>query len=71
MTDKQKNMIIYLDSLAKKYNLPIRANDSELLGDFWWIYYKNFTIAYANEVIDKLSKALGIDFKNKKKGGKK
>lgn len=51
---------MFLDTKCREQNLNIRATDDELLGQEWWLDYKNFTPTYTNEVIDKLKMALGM-----------
>ena len=68
MTEKQRNYILYLDTLCVEQGLNIRAKDDELLGKDWFKTYRNFTFEYTNEVIDKLKTALGIEITKKKRG---
>ena len=65
MTDKQRNLILYLDTLCKERGLKIRASDDELLGKDWFKQYKNFTPEYTSEVVDKLKMALGMPITKK------
>lgn len=67
MTEKQRNFIIYLNSLCQEKGVDIRADDSELLGVNWWKDYKNFTPDYTSEVINKLKAALGMPINERKK----
>jgi len=60
MTDKQRNFILYLDTLCVERGLKIRAKDDDLLGKDWFKYYQNYTPEYTTEVIDKLKTALGM-----------
>ena len=69
MTDKQRNLIIYLDALCKERSLKIRASDEDLLGKNWFQHYRNYTPEYTSEVVDKLKMALGMPIT--KKGRKK
>lgn len=69
MTDKQRNLVLYLDTLCKEKGLKIRANNEDLLGNDWFKYYKNYTPEYTSEVVDKLKMALGMPVT--KKGRKK
>jgi len=71
MTDKQRNFILYLDTLCVEQGLNIRAKDDDLLGKDWFKYYQNYTFEYTNEVIDKLKKALGMPITEKKRGKKR
>ena len=71
MTDRQRNLIIYLDNLCKERNLPIRASDDDLLGKDWFKFYKNFTSQYTSEVVDKMKVALGMPINQKKKRAKR
>lgn len=72
MTDRQRNLIIYLDNLCKEKGLQLRASNYDLLGKDWFKQYKNFTPEYTTEVIDKLKLALGMPITHKKprKGGR-
>lgn len=72
MTEKQRNLILYLDTLCVERGLTIRAKDDELLGKDWFKQYKNFTPEYTTEVIDKMKLALGMPISHKKprKGGR-
>ena len=65
MTDKQRNLIIYLDNLCKEKGLTIRASDDDLLGVGWFKTYKNYTFEYTNEVINKLKIALAMPITKK------
>ena len=69
MTDRQRNLIIYLDHLCAEKGLKIRANNEDLLGKEWFKFYKNFTPDYTSEVIDKMKEALGMP--THRKGKKK
>lgn len=71
MTDKQRNLIIYLDNLCKEKGLKIRASDETLLGKDWFKVYRNYTFDYTNEVIDKLKMALSMPITKKKRGSKR
>ena len=66
MTDKQRNLVLYLDSLCKEKGLKIRASDEELLGKDWFKTYRNYTPEYTSEVVDKMKMALGMPIKEKK-----
>lgn len=66
MTDKQRNLIIYLDTLCLERGLKIRANNDDLLGKDWFKHYKNYTPDYTSEVVDKLKTALGMPITKKK-----
>ena len=70
MTDKQKGLIIYLDSLCKERGLSIRATNEDMLGNGWWLVHKNITFEYTNEVINRLKTALGMEITKKKRGKK-
>lgn len=70
MTDKQRNLIIYLDNLCKEKGLPIRASNEELLGKDWFKHYRNFTPDYTSEVVDKMKTALGMPLSNKRRNKK-
>lgn len=65
MTDKQRNLIIYLDNLCKEKGVKMRASDDELLGQGWFIVYRNITFEYTNEVIEKMKKALNMPITKK------
>lgn len=65
MTDKQRNLVLYLDSLCKERGLKIRASDEELLGKDWFKSYRNFTPDYTSEVVDKMKVALGMPITKK------
>lgn len=67
MTDKQRNLIIYLDCLCKERGLKIRASDEDLLGNGWFEHYKNYTPEYTSEVVDKLKTALGMPITKKRR----
>ena len=67
MTDKQRNLLIYLDNLCKERGLKIRASDEDLLGKDWFKTYRNFTPEYTSEVVDKLKTALGMPITEKKR----
>ena len=67
MTDKQRNLIIYLDNLCKERGIKLRASDEELLGYDWFKNYKNYTPEYTSEVVDKLKTALGMPITPRKK----
>ena len=71
MTEKQRNLIFYLDSLCKEKGLTIRASDDDLLGKDWFEFYGTYTPDYASEVINKLKKALDMPISNNKKRGTK
>ncbi len=71
MTEKQRNLILYLDTLCVEKGLKIRASDDELLGKNWFKTYKNYTFEYTSEVIDKLKTALGMKITEKKRGAKR
>ena len=72
MTEKQRNLILYLDTLCVERGLNIRAKDEDLLGADWFKTYKNYTPDYTSEVINKMKMALGMPITDKKKrGGKK
>lgn len=64
MTDKQRNLIIYLDSLCEERGLRLRASDEDMLGKDWLKSYKNFTPDYTSDVINNLKKALGMPIKS-------
>jgi len=66
MTEKQRNLILYLDVLCAEQGLTTRASDDELLGKDWLKTYRNFTPEYTSEVIDKLKVALGMPISEKK-----
>ena len=65
MTDKQRNLIIYLDNLCQERGLKMRASDDDLLGKDWFKSYKNFTPDYTSEVVDKMKMALGMPINKK------
>ena len=65
MTEKQRGLIFYLDNLCKERGLGISATDENMLGDGWWVIYRNITFEYTNEVIEKLKTALGMEIKKK------
>lgn len=67
MTDKQRNLIIYLDNLCKEKGLNIRASNEDLLGKDWFKTYRNFTPDYTSEVVDKMKTALGMPITKKKR----
>lgn len=71
MTEKQRNLILYLDTLCVERGLKIRAKDEDLLGKDWFKTYKNYTPEYTSEVINKLKVALGMPISNKKVRRKK
>ena len=66
MTDRQRNLIIYLDNLCRERGVNMRADDDELLGKGWFKEYKNFTPDYTSEVINKMKTALGMPIKTEK-----
>lgn len=66
MTEKQRNYILYLNTLCCEKGLKIRAGDDDLLGKDWFKSYRNYTFDYTNEVIDKLKVALGMEITKKK-----
>ena len=65
MTEKQRNLILYLNVLCAEKGLKIRATDDDLLGKEWLKTYRNFTPEYTNEVIDKLKMALDMPITKK------
>ena len=67
MTEKQRNLILYLDTCCREKGLKIRASDDDLLGDGWFQSYKNFTFEYTNEVINTLKGALGMPITTKER----
>ena len=67
MTDKQRNLVIYLDNLCKEKGLNIRASHEDNLGKDWFKQYRNFTPEYTAEVINKMKMALGMPINNKKR----
>ena len=71
MTEKQRNLIIYLDSLCREKGIERRATDDDLLGEEWWINYTNVVPDYASMVINELKTKLGMPINEYKKGGRK
>lgn len=71
MTDKQRNLIIYLNARCKENNLSIRAENEDLLGADWFKTYKNITPDYTSEVINKMKTALGMPITEKKRRKRK
>ena len=70
MTEKQRNLILYLDSLCKEKGLTIRANSDDMLGKEWFSHYKNYTPDYTNKVITKLKEAVGLPTNTKRRTGR-
>lgn len=71
MTEKQRNLVLFLDIKCKEQGIKTRASDEELLGADWFAHWKNFTPQYAGEVINKLKTALGMPITTKKERKKK
>ena len=71
MTESQKKYIQYLDSECKRRGLAIRSTDEDLLGKGWEETYKNFTLTYTGEVINKMKMALGLPIVMEMKGRKR
>ena len=71
MTDKQMNYILYLDDLCVRQGIKMNSCDEDLLGKDWFSSYKNITLDYTNEVINKMKKALGLPISEFKRGKKK
>jgi len=67
MTEKQRNFILYLDTLCVERGLKIRASDENLLGKDWFKQYKNYTPQYTSEVVDTLKTALGMEITKKER----
>lgn len=60
MTESQKKYIEYLDSECKRRGIQMRSSDEDLLGEGWQECYKNVTLKYTGEVINKMKVALGL-----------
>lgn len=71
MTDKQRNLLLYLNHKCREQGINMRADDDDLLGKDWYENYKNITFDYTIEVIDKMKTALGMEITKKKRGSKK
>lgn len=71
MTDNQKKYIEYLDNECARRGLSMRSTDEDMLGADWKEYYKNFTLKYTGEVINKMKLALGIPIVMEMKGRKR
>ena len=71
MTESQKKYIEYLDSECKRRGISMRSTDEDLLGEGWQECYKNVTLKYTGEVINKMKVALGLPIVMEMKGRKR